>query len=65
MPGTKVIAAVNGVDRDFNWDKNKAVSPARGAFLLEGLPQLVGGAAETALGTLHGRGQQIATNENH
>lgn len=65
MPGTKVIAAVNGVDRDFNWDKNKAVSPARGAFLLEGLPQLVGGAAETVLGTLYGRGQQIATNENH
>lgn len=65
MPGTKVIAAVNGVDRDFNWDKNKAVSPARGAFLLEGLPQLVGGATETALRTLHGRGQQIATNENH
>ena len=55
MPGTKVIAVVNGVDRDFNWDKNKALSPARGAFLLEGLPQLVDGAAGPALGTLHER----------
>lgn len=42
--------------------KNKALPPV---FLLEGLPQLVGGAAGPALGTLHGRGQQIATNENH
>lgn len=37
MPWTKVIEAVNGLDRDFNWDKNKALSPSWGAFLLEGL----------------------------
>lgn len=26
MPWTKVIVAINVLDRDFNWDKNKALS---------------------------------------
>lgn len=59
MPGTKVISAVNGVVRDFNWQKNKAVSPVRGPFLLEGLPQLVGGAAGPALGPCTEEGSRL------
>lgn len=39
MPYTMVIVATNGLDRDFHWDKNKALSPFWGAFLLEGLPR--------------------------
>lgn len=46
MPWTKVIVAINGLDRDFNWDKNKALSSSWGAFLLEGHQRQAVGVAE-------------------